>query len=72
MKLRVCSNDPKKILQSLNGFDTKTDGKIGKRQKILRFLGLLPKIGNAKYLEWGHGTPHWEGEVLKELEIVMF
>ena len=32
----------------------------GYREKMSTGSGLLPKVGNARYLDWGHGTPHWE------------
>ena len=35
---------------------------IGRRQKLFRMIGLLPRVGNAIYLDWGHNTPHWEGK----------
>ena len=58
--VKVFKDDKQKNIAGLNGFDIKGNGKIGYRQKILRFIGLLPKVGNARYLDWGHGTPHWE------------
>ena len=65
-------DDKQKNIAGLNGFDIKGNGKIGYRQKILRFIGLLPKVGNARYLDWGHGTPHWEDGILMVSEIVIF
>ncbi len=49
---------------AMNGFDTKVlvrskGTKLGKRKAIYRRLGLLPDIGPARYLPWGHGTPHF-------------
>lgn len=59
---RVFDEDVEKNIAGLNGFNTKTNGTIGKRQRFFRMIGLLPRIGNAMYLQWGHSTPHWEGE----------
>ena len=49
---------------AMNGFDTqalKFSGgkKLGKRKALYRKLGLLPDLGPARYLPWGHGTPHF-------------
>ena len=59
---KVFDYDKSGSIAGLNGYDTKCSGKIGMRQKILRFFGLFPKMGNARYLDWGHGTPHYEGD----------
>ena len=72
--VKVFEEDKNKHIAGLNGFDTKGNGKIGIRQKILRSAGLLPKVGNAKYLDWGHGTPHWEGgnfEGVRECDLLI-
>jgi glycosyltransferase involved in cell wall biosynthesis len=49
---------------AMNGFDTQAlvlsgGKKLGKRKALYRRLGLLPDIGPARYLPWGHGTPHF-------------
>lgn len=49
---------------AMNGFDTQAlvfsgAKKIGKRKALYRKLGLLPDIGPARYLPWGHGTSHF-------------
>jgi glycosyltransferase involved in cell wall biosynthesis len=49
---------------AMNGFDTQAlvfsgGKKIGKRKSLYRKLGLLPDIGPARYLPWGHGTSHF-------------
>jgi len=58
--VKVFQQDRSQIIAGLNGFDTRAPSELGIRKKIFRFLGLLPEIGNARYLPWGHGTPHWE------------
>lgn len=49
---------------AMNGFDMEAaaslDGnRLGKRKRLYRRLGLLPDVGPARYLSWGHGTPHF-------------
>lgn len=49
---------------AMNGFDTQAlvfsrGRQLGKRKALYRKLGLLPDLGPARYLPWGHGTPHF-------------
>ena len=62
--IKVFTADTKIQIAGLNGFDMREipasgKRKLGKRKKIYRLIGLLPDIGPAKYLPWGHGTPHF-------------
>jgi len=59
--VKVFQQDRAQTIAGLNGFDIQAPYKLGARKRIFRMLGLLPAIGNAKYLPWGHGTPLWEG-----------
>jgi glycosyltransferase involved in cell wall biosynthesis len=52
-------------IAALNGFDVnaakfRKGRKLGKRKSLYRLLGLLPDVGPARYLPWGHGTPHFD------------
>lgn len=56
--------DARSDVAAMNGFDTQAfvfrkGRKMGKRKTLYRKLGLLPDIGPARYLPWGHGTPHF-------------
>jgi glycosyltransferase involved in cell wall biosynthesis len=59
--VNVFYEDARGEIGGLNGYDLNAGTELGKRQRIFRFLGLLPRIGCAKYLPWGHGTPLTEG-----------
>ena len=56
--------DARPEVAAMNGFDTQAlvfsgGRKLGKRKALYRKLGLLPDIGPARYLPWGHGTSHF-------------
>lgn len=56
--------DARPEVAAINGFDTQAlvfsgGRKLGKRKALYRKLGLLPDLGPARYLPWGHGTPHF-------------
>lgn len=56
--------DARPEVAAMNGFDTQAlvfsgGRKLGKRKALYRKLGLLPDMGPARYLPWGHGTPHF-------------
>jgi glycosyltransferase involved in cell wall biosynthesis len=66
-------------IAGMNGFDTQAfvfrkGKKMGKRKSLYRKLGLLPDIGPARYLPWGHGTPHFgdnEKRGLQEVDLLI-
>ncbi len=61
--VRVFEQDPHGTIAGLNGFDHNGSAILGVRQRLFRAIGLLPPVGCARYLPWGHGTPHYEGGV---------
>jgi glycosyltransferase involved in cell wall biosynthesis len=59
--VRVFEEDASGAIAGLNGYDLEAAGSPGLKKRIYRLLGLLPRVGCARYLPWGHPTMLQEG-----------
>jgi GT2 family glycosyltransferase len=59
--VRVFVADTEHAIAGLNGWDLAGVTTLGVKKRIYRLTGLMPAVGCARYLPWGHPTNHQEG-----------
>jgi len=59
--VRVFRSDVRGEIAGVNGYDLNAAQRLGRKKRIYRWLGLMPPIGCARYLPWGHPTVLQEG-----------
>lgn len=61
--VKVFREDSAGEIAGLNGYDLNASPRLGAKKRLYRVMGLLPRIGCARYLPWGHPTVMQEGPV---------